>query len=85
MEGVLPEDVQVACHNAADSCTLSGPAESVNALVQQLQQEGVFAKAVNVANIAYHSKFIAPAGPKLLQRLKQVRMMFVLTYAPRGN
>jgi len=68
----LPDDIQVACHNSADSCTLTGPTESVNAYVKQLKQEGVFAKAVSVANIAYHSKYIAPAGPKLEEKLKHV-------------
>ena len=68
----LPEDIQVACHNSVNSCTLTGPAESVNTFVQTLKKENIFAKAVNVANIAYHSRYIAAAGPKLLHKLKMV-------------
>ncbi|VVC29213.1 Acyl transferase/acyl hydrolase/lysophospholipase,Ketoacyl-synthetase, C- [Cinara cedri] len=68
----LPHDVEVACHNASDSSTLSGPADSVISFVQQLKSEGVFAKAVNVSNIAYHSQYIKPAAPTLLQYLKEV-------------
>lgn len=79
MKDMIPDDIQVACHNSADSCTLTGPAESVNTFVQKLQQEGVFAKAVSVANIAYHSKYIAAAGPKLLQRLEQVEAFVLIS------
>jgi len=62
----------VACHNSSDSCTLSGPAEVVKEVVAQLKADNVFAKTVNVANIAYHSRYIAPVAPKLLKHLKTV-------------
>jgi len=72
----LPEDIEVACHNSADSCTLTGPAESVNNFVQSLKKENIFAKTVNGTNIAYHSRYIAAFGPKLLHKLKMVRTNF---------
>ena len=72
MKNILPEGIQIACHNSSNSCTLTGPVESVKTFVQKLQEEGIFAKAVNVAGIAYHSKYIEPVGPKLLNRLTQV-------------
>ncbi|KAI5710713.1 hypothetical protein M8J75_010956 [Diaphorina citri] len=68
----LPPDIEVACRNSANSCTLSGPAESVEKFVSTLVQKGVFAKTVNVSNIAYHSKYIKPAAPLLLRYLKDV-------------
>ncbi|KAJ1529182.1 hypothetical protein ONE63_005988 [Megalurothrips usitatus] len=68
----LPPSVDIACHNSSTSCTLSGPAADVNAFVEQLSAEGVFARAVNAANIAYHSRYIQPAAPFLLQQLKEV-------------
>lgn len=68
----LPHEIEVACHNASDSCTLSGPTASVTSFVEQLKSEGVFAKIVNVSNIAYHSKYIKPAAPTLLKYLKEV-------------
>lgn len=71
---MLPQDVEVACHNSADSSTLTGPADQVNEFVSKLQKDGIFAKTVNVANIAYHSKHIAPAAPNLLSRLKKVTL-----------
>ncbi|KAK7602865.1 hypothetical protein V9T40_006839, partial [Parthenolecanium corni] len=67
----LPPSIQVACHNAINSCTLSGPASDVEVFVEKLKKQGIFAKSVNVANIAYHSQYIAPAAPKLLQLLKR--------------
>lgn len=68
----LPHDIEVACHNASDSSTLSGPTVSVTNFVEQLKSEGVFAKLVNVSNIAYHSQYIKPAAPTLLKYLKEV-------------
>jgi len=68
----LPHDIEVACHNASDSSTLSGPTARVSSFVEQLKSEGVFAKLVNVSNIAYHSQYIKPAAPTLLKYLKEV-------------
>ncbi|XP_065212158.1 fatty acid synthase-like [Planococcus citri] len=72
IKNVLPESIEVACHNSATSCTLSGPTDDVEKYVKKLQDQKIFAKAVNVANIAYHSKHIAPAAPNLLSRLQEV-------------
>ncbi|XP_018570431.1 fatty acid synthase-like [Anoplophora glabripennis] len=68
----LPPTVEVACRNGPDSCTISGPTEDMEKFVKQLQDEGVFARLVNVANIAYHSRYIKPAAPLLLKYLKDV-------------
>jgi len=75
----VPHDIEVACHNAADSSTLSGPTASVISFVEQLKSEGVFAKIVNVSNIAYHSRYIKPAAPSLLKYLKEVIFVLVDT------
>lgn len=72
MKDLLPDGIEVACHNSADSCTLSGPADKVNEFVDKLKKDGVFARAVNVANIAYHSKHIVPMAPKLFEYLSKV-------------
>lgn len=68
----IPNTIEVACHNGPDSCTLSGPSEDVDKYVKTLQDKGIFAKLVNVANIAYHSRYIKPAAPLLLKYLKEV-------------
>ncbi|KAJ9600110.1 hypothetical protein L9F63_009586, partial [Diploptera punctata] len=40
--------------------------------IMDLISNGIFAKEVNCANIAYHSKYIATCGPALLKYLKKV-------------
>ncbi|XP_066247499.1 fatty acid synthase-like [Euwallacea similis] len=68
----LPPSIAVACHNGPDSATLSGPREDMEKFVAELQAQGIFARLVNVANIAYHSQYIKPAAPSLLKYLKDV-------------
>ncbi|KAJ8922067.1 hypothetical protein NQ315_008708 [Exocentrus adspersus] len=68
----LPPSIEVACRNSPESCTISGPTEDMEVFVKQLQSEGVFARLVNVANIAYHSRYIKPAAPLLLKYLHEV-------------
>lgn len=80
MKDTLPEGIEVACHNSSDNCTLTGPAAQVNEFVEQLQRDKVFARTVNVSNIAYHSRHIRPAAPILLKRLKEVKIDFSSTY-----
>ncbi|XP_035731578.1 fatty acid synthase-like [Vespa mandarinia] len=69
---LCPEDIDVACHNSFDSSTISGPTESIKVFVKELQEKGIFAKIVPTSNIAYHSRYIAPAGQKLLKYLQKV-------------
>lgn len=68
-----PPEIEIACHNGPDSSTISGPEEVVKKFVAELQADNIFARTVNVSNIAYHSRYIANAGPKLLKYLKEVR------------
>lgn len=68
----LPPTIEVACHNSSTSTTLSGPIEDVQEFVAKLSSEGVFARAVNVSDIAYHSRYIQPAAPFLRRYLEDV-------------
>lgn len=68
----IPYDIDIACFNSDTSCTISGPVDSINTFVSKLESEGIFAKAVNVAGIAFHSRYIQSAGPILLKYLKDV-------------
>lgn len=52
--------------------TISGPEDEVSSFVSFLQRQGTFAKEVACSNIAYHSRYIADMGPKLLKRLREV-------------
>nr|CAD7446025.1 unnamed protein product [Timema bartmani] len=72
VKDLCPPEIDVACHNSSNSSTISGPEEIVKTFVEELTKENIFAKAVNVANIAYHSRYIKPAAPKLLKYLKQL-------------
>lgn len=67
---LLPSTIEVACHNGADSCTISGPIEDVTKFVAQLQAKDIFAKEVPCSNIAYHSRYIAQMGAPLLANMK---------------
>lgn len=70
--GMLPPGIELACHNSADSSTISGPADLVRDFVAKLKAEGIFAKEVNSSNIPYHSSYIAPIGEKLKRYLSRV-------------
>ncbi|MGH0126077.1 UNVERIFIED_CONTAM: hypothetical protein FKN15_016292 [Acipenser sinensis] len=67
-----PQGVVPACHNAEDTVTISGPQESVSQFVAKLKEEGVFAKEVRSAGVAFHSYYMASIAPSLLDALKKV-------------
>jgi len=46
--------------------------DSIKTFVSELSTQGIFAKAVNVAGIAFHRRYIQSAGPILLKYLKEV-------------
>lgn len=68
----LPKDVIPACHNSVDSVTISGPVDSINKVVKELSEQGIFAKAVKSSGYAFHSKYIADAAPKLRKSLDRI-------------
>lgn len=59
---MVPPEIEVACHNSAESSTISGPADVMKEFVASLTAKGIFAKEVPCSNIAYHSRYIADAG-----------------------
>ncbi|CAK1589941.1 unnamed protein product [Parnassius mnemosyne] len=69
---MCPPEIEVACHNGPESSTISGPADIMKQFVATLVGQGVFAKEVPCSNIAYHSRYISKAGPKLLKYLREV-------------
>ncbi|KOB69632.1 Uncharacterized protein OBRU01_16490, partial [Operophtera brumata] len=58
---LCPPEIDVACHNGPESCTISGPADKLTEFIAKLTADGVFAKEVPCSNIAYHSRYIAAA------------------------
>lgn len=67
-----PSEISPACHNSADSVTVSGPVKAINDFVAQLKKEEIFAKTVNSSGCAFHSKYISSAGPKLRASLERI-------------
>ncbi|KAG8446408.1 hypothetical protein GDO86_014021 [Hymenochirus boettgeri] len=75
-----PDGVVPACHNAEDTVTISGPRDSVRDFVAKLKNEGVFAKEVQSAGVAFHSYYMASIAPSLLSALQSV-----ITPKPRSH
>ncbi|KAK5643465.1 hypothetical protein RI129_007310 [Pyrocoelia pectoralis] len=67
-----PPEIVAACHNSKDSVTISGPPKPIEDFVAQLISEGIFAKTVKSSGHAFHSKYIAEAGPKLRKSLDDI-------------
>lgn len=69
---ILPKDIDIACHNSLDSTTISGPAESVRAFVQELSAKNIFAREVACSGIPLHSRYIKEMGALLLSKLNKI-------------
>lgn len=72
IKAILPSTIKVACHNNAQSCTISGPKTEIAAFVVTMKQQGIFAKEVRCSNIPYHSEYISEMGPKLFKKLRNI-------------
>ncbi|KAK8144631.1 hypothetical protein G3M48_005561 [Beauveria asiatica] len=64
------DTVKIACHNSPSSVTLSGKVEHLNEIKDQLQQDGHFARLLQV-NLAYHSKYMSKIGDRYLALLEE--------------
>lgn len=67
-----PEYVYPACHNGIDTVAISGLHEPLAKFVDELKSEGVFAKMVNVANVAFHSKYVGKACEQMQLELQNI-------------
>ncbi|CAD5216831.1 unnamed protein product [Bursaphelenchus okinawaensis] len=67
-----PEGVWPACHNGADSVTISGDAEKLRKFVEELKAEEVFAKEVDSSGIPFHSPTLEVCREKMLEEMKKV-------------
>lgn len=61
----LPEGVIAACHNSADSVTISGLKDITLKFAETLRQEGIFAKPVDSLGYAFHSSYLQQLLPAL--------------------
>lgn len=62
LQKILPEGIFIACENSSDNNTIAGPDIITRDFVKNLQEAGVFAKVVESANIAFHTKYLNEAG-----------------------
>lgn len=69
---ILPDDIDIACHNGADSTTISGPLDSVKEFVEQLKEKKIFAKEVACSRMPLHSRYITEFGDKLNAKLRKI-------------
>lgn len=69
---LLPNDIDIACHNSVDSTTISGPADSIRAFVKELTAKNIFAREVACSGIPLHSRYIAEMGSHLLTKLNDI-------------
>ncbi|XP_050427979.1 fatty acid synthase-like [Adelges cooleyi] len=77
----LPEGVIAACHNSADSVTISGPKELTLKFAETLQKEGIFAKPVDSLGYAFHSPYLQ----KLIPALKPYYTKLMVNPKARSN
>lgn len=78
---MVPPEIEVACHNSAESSTISGPSNVMREFVASLTAKGIFAREVPCSNIAYHSRYIAEAGEITFNRCLSFFLKCLLVYA----
>uniref|UniRef100_A0A0N5CAY3 Fatty acid synthase n=1 Tax=Strongyloides papillosus TaxID=174720 RepID=A0A0N5CAY3_STREA len=66
-----PKGVVPACHNGAESVTISGDADKIKEMVDELTKEGVFAKYVDTSGIPFHSPQMYPVRDAMLNAMKK--------------
>ncbi|XP_076049052.1 fatty acid synthase-like [Oratosquilla oratoria] len=71
-EPYCKDGIIVACNNAVDSVTISGPVEPMQKLQEELEEKGVFCRSVKSEGVAFHHPSLQAAAPKLLQELKKL-------------
>lgn len=67
-----PPGVNLACNNGKDMVTVSGPKDVVSQFVAELKAEGILAKKVNSAGIAYHSNMMQSISQQLENMFNRV-------------
>ncbi|KAI3379107.1 hypothetical protein SNEBB_007999 [Seison nebaliae] len=67
-----PNGVVPACHNAAQTVTISGPKKMISEYVEELKKKNVFAKEVLSSGIAFHSYYMTDIAPKLREATENI-------------
>ncbi|KAL3877602.1 hypothetical protein ACJMK2_035297 [Sinanodonta woodiana] len=67
-----PPDIVPACHNAENTVTISGPANSMASFVKELKDRQIFTREVLSAGVAFHSPHMQQVAPELKKALAKV-------------
>ncbi|PIC51785.1 hypothetical protein B9Z55_002156 [Caenorhabditis nigoni] len=65
-----PPGVVAACHNGADSVTISGDAEGVASFCAQLKEKEIFAKVVDTSGIPFHSPAMLAVKDEMIESMR---------------
>lgn len=71
-KNICPPDIDVISVKSQNTCTISGPKESVTAFIAKLQNNNIFTKEINCSNIPLHSRHLASAKAKILTYLNRI-------------
>lgn len=71
LKELLPDDIDIACHNSSTLYTISGPADSIENFIKELSKRKIFARLIAFA-MPFHSRYIADAGSLLREKLKKI-------------
>lgn len=72
LQNYCSSDIEVVWCNSSENSTISGPRESMRALIAKLKESSISAKELPYSTIAHHRKYMAEIGPGLLAHLKRV-------------
>lgn len=72
LKALLPEGIFPACHNSQNSCTVSGPVDSIITFADEMKKKNILAHIFNTSRIAFHTPFTYHLKPILLEHLKKV-------------
>ncbi|XP_074605068.1 fatty acid synthase-like [Brevipalpus obovatus] len=67
-----PQGVEPACNNTSDMVTVAGDYDSVKKMVEELQEENIFAREVSCCDVAYHCSNIERGFDTLIRELSPV-------------
>lgn len=63
--------LEIACMNSPESHTISGHTTKIEALVEMLKEEGVFARKL-VVDVAYHSSYLKPISEEYARVMGEI-------------
>lgn len=67
---LLPKGIYVACQNSSTNVTIAGPEDDTKAFVEKLIAAGIFARNVETSKVLFHTRYLEPSFPYLLEYAK---------------